>query len=164
MLRFLPALFLAVALLPGAPALAQSGIDVEVPVKLRHARVVFNTDQRLENAAGKPTVFVWLDEMLLHFEQWKTRRKLIVIVHGPAGDWGLNDAAWNRVHGTTTGNPHAAQIAYLQSKNVRFEICAYTMQLNSWTNADLLPDVKPTTGAIARLIQLQQRGWTILQP
>lgn len=163
MLR-LAATLLVALLVSTAVARAQSGIDIEVPVKLRRARVVFNTDQRLENAAGTPTVFVWLDEMLLHFEQWKTRRKLIVIVHGPAGDWGLNDAAWNRVHGVTTGNPHAAQIAYLQSKNVRFEICAYTMQLNAWTNADLLPDVKPTTGAIARLIQLQQRGWTVLQP
>lgn len=162
--RLALASLLAALLVPAGPARAQSGIDVEVPVTLRHARVVFNTDERVENAAGVPTVFVWLDEMLIHFAQWKTRRKLIVIVHGPAGDWGLSDAAWNRVHGVTTGNPHAARIAYLQSKRVRFEICAYTMQLNGWTNADLLPDVKPTTGAIARLIQLQQRGWTILQP
>ena len=143
---------------------AQPAIDIDVPVRLGHARVVFNTDQRLENGAGVPTVFVWLDEMLLHFEAWRTRRKLLVVLHGPAGVWALSDDAWNRVHDVTTGNPHAAQIAALAGKRVEFELCAYTMQLNGWTNADLLPEVQVVTGAIARLIQLQQRGWTVLQP
>ncbi len=159
------AVFLGLVLTLAVPAFAQfPGIDIQVPVRLRRARVAFNTDQALTNAAGKPTVFVWLDEMLLHFEQWKTRRKLIVVLHGPAGDWALSDAAWNRIHGVDTGNPHAAGITHLQENRVRFELCAYTMQLNGWTNADLFPGIEVTTGAIARLIQLQQHRWTILQP
>lgn len=145
------------------PAFGESGIDVQVPVRLETAHVVFNTDQALLSD-GKPTVFVWLDEMLIHFRDWRTRRRLIVLLHGPAGDWALNDTAWNRVHGGDGGNPYAADVARLQEHRVRFELCAYTMQLNGWTNADLLPDVRVTTGAIARLIQLQQQDWTILQP
>jgi intracellular sulfur oxidation DsrE/DsrF family protein len=150
-------------LLAVVPARAQSGIDIDVPVRLRHARVAFNTDRAILSG-DTPTVFVWLDEMLIHFEHWKTRRKLIVVLHGPAGIWALGDDAWNRTHGGSGGNPYSARIATLQAERVRFELCAYTMQLNGWTNADLLPGVAVTTGAIARLIELQRRGWTVLQP
>jgi intracellular sulfur oxidation DsrE/DsrF family protein len=162
-MRALAASLLLALLALAGPAFAQSGIDVQVPVRLTNARVAFNTD-RAVLSNGKPTVFVWLDEMLIHFEHWQTRRRLIVILHGPAGEWALNDAAWNRVHEGGTGNPYAAEIAHLQERRVHFELCAYTMELNGWINADLLPNVKVTTGAIARLINLQQQGWTNLQP
>jgi intracellular sulfur oxidation DsrE/DsrF family protein len=157
------ALCLLVASALPALAGARSGIDVEVPVRLQTARVAFNTDRAILSGE-RPTVFVWLDEMLIHFEDWRTRRRLIVVLHGPAGEWALNDAAWNRLHDDGTGNPQAAEISRLQEQRVDFELCAYTMELNGWTNADLLPGVRVTTGAIARLIQLQQQGWTILQP
>lgn len=150
-------------LLAVAPARAQPGIDVAVPVHLRHARAVFNVDRAILSG-DTPTVFVWLDEMLIHFERWRTRRKLIVLLHGPAGAWALGDDAWNRTHGGMSGNPFAARVAALRAARVRFEICAYTMELNGWTNADLLPGVAVTTGAIARLIELEQRRWTVLQP
>jgi intracellular sulfur oxidation DsrE/DsrF family protein len=156
-------LVVSLLLAPLAHAGFAPGIVVDVPVRLKRARVVFNMD-RIDVSGDRPTVFVWLDEMLLHFEQWHTRRKLIGIMHGPAGTWALNDAAYDRIVGTTGGNPYAADLASLQTRNVRFEICAYTMELNGWTNADLLPGVAVTTGAIARLIQLNQQGWTHLQP
>lgn len=143
--------------------IAHAQIVVDVPVKLRRTRLVFNMDQALV-ADDKPTVFVWLDEMLIHFAQWKTHWKVIAVLHGPAAVWTLNDAAYDRVHGTTTGNPYAAMFADLLAQGVKFELCAYSMQLNGWSNADLLPGIQVTTGAIARLIQLHQRGWTQLQP
>jgi intracellular sulfur oxidation DsrE/DsrF family protein len=154
--RILAALLLLVGV-------AQAQIVVDVPVKLRRTRLVLNMDQDLVSD-HKPTVFVWLDEMLIHFAQWKTHWKVIVVAHGGAASWTLNDAAYDRVHGTTTGNPYAAMFADLEAQGVHFELCAYSMALNGWTNADLLPGIQVTTGAIARLIQLHQRGWTQLQP
>jgi intracellular sulfur oxidation DsrE/DsrF family protein len=151
-----------VALLLLAPVV-YAQIVVDVPVRLRRTRLVFNIDQPLVTG-DEPTVFVWLDEMLLHFQQWHTHWKVIGIFHGGAGSWTLNDAAYDHQHGTTTGNPYAARLTELQARGVRFELCAYSMQLNGWTNADLLPGVAVTTGAIARLVQLHQRGWTQLQP
>lgn len=142
---------------------AHAQIVVDVPVKLRRTRLVFNMDQPLLTG-HEPTVFVWLDEMLLHFAEWKTHWKIIGVLHGGAGSWTLNDATYDRVHGTTTGNPYADEFAALQAQGVTFELCAYSMALNGWTNADLLPGIKVTTGAIARLVQLHQRGWTQLQP
>jgi intracellular sulfur oxidation DsrE/DsrF family protein len=157
-----PVRALALVVLLAVPAAAVTP-TIDVPVKLKRARVALNVDQALLDG-GRPVVFVWLDVMLGHFATWRTHAKLLGVVHGPAGRWALTDAAWNRVTGETGGNPYAAQLAALQARGVRFEICAYTLEANDWTNADLLPGVQVTTGAIVRLIDLQHHGWTILQP
>jgi len=153
---------LALVALLTVPAAAVTP-TIDVPVKLKRARAAFNIDQALVDG-DRPVVFVWLDVILGHFATWRTHAKLIGVLHGPAGVWALTDAAWERVTGKAGGNPYAAELSALQERGVRFEICAYTLEANGWTNADLLPGVQVTTGAIVRLIELRQHGWTVLQP
>ena len=43
-------------------------------------------------------------------------------------------------------------------------ICAETMRLNGWRNADVLPGVKVNSGANFRLIELIQQGYIEIHP
>jgi intracellular sulfur oxidation DsrE/DsrF family protein len=50
------------------------------------------------------------------------------------------------------------------SEGVLIEECAVTMKANHWTNNNLLPGVKVNSGANLRIVQLEQQGYSMLQP
>ena len=52
----------------------------------------------------------------------------------------------------------------LLKQGVQIEECAVSMKAHSWGNEDLLPGIKVNTGAVIRLIQLTQEGYTQIQP
>ena len=139
------------------------GIHIEVPVRLSVAKVVFSIDEP-DFSGSEPTVFVWMNQMLDWLEKWHTRRSVIAVMHGDPSFWALNDAAWDRLNQGTTGNPYRATIEELSRRGVRFEICAFAMQQHGFVNADLLPEVAVTTGALLRFLQLEQKGYSLLQP
>lgn len=147
--------------LPAQNAAPELKIDIEV--RLKEARVVLNLDH-LAYAGKEPFGLLYAGILQEQFSADKTVWQVIAIFHGEAGFWSLNDAAYNRVRGTTTGNPHATQIAALQAGGVRFEICGQTARDNKWVNADFLPGIAVNSGANFRIIQLVQDGFVQIQP
>jgi intracellular sulfur oxidation DsrE/DsrF family protein len=66
------------------------------------------------------------------------------------------------VHPVETGNPYLKLITGLMEEGVRIELCGATAKANHWGNADLLPGVKVNTDAMARVTELEQKGFTLI--
>jgi len=71
----------------------------------------------------------------------------------------LNDSAYNTERNIATGNPYKGLVADLMKRGVKVELCGATAKVHHWGNADLLPDVKVNTDAMARTTQLVQEGF-----
>ena len=71
----------------------------------------------------------------------------------------LHDAAYNADRNIATGNPYKNLVADLIKRGVRVELCGATAKAHHWGNADLLPDIKVNTDAMARTTQLVQQGF-----
>ncbi len=138
-------------------------IHIDIPVKLKEAKVVYNMD----HAAFSGDAPVGLAHMTLMNERFKqigTKAQISGIFHGDAGYMLLNDEAYNKVRKTKTGNPYKTTIENLIAKGVNIEACALTMKGNKWTNANLLHGVKVNSGADGRIVELEQQGYAMLQP
>jgi len=161
--RIVQYLFILAAL--AGPALAQQKPDlkIDIDVVLKDAKVVLNLDH-LAYAGKEPFGLLYARIMQESFAANKTNWQVIAIFHGAAGYWALNDAAYNRVRKTKSGNPYAKQVAALQAGGVRFEVCGQTARDNKWVNADFLPGIAVNSGANFRIIQLVQDGFVQIQP
>lgn len=151
------------AVLLCANAKAEPTIHVDVPVALKSAKVVFNMDHRAF-AGDMP---VGLKHMTLMTERLKkkgTLLDLVAVFHGDAGYMLLNDAAYDKERKIDTGNPYKGLIENLIKEGVGVEECMVTMKGNGWGNENLLPGVKVNSGADARIVQLVQQGYVMLQP
>jgi intracellular sulfur oxidation DsrE/DsrF family protein len=149
-----------------APLAAQDTapeLKIDIDVRLKNAKVVLNLDH-LAYAGKEPFGLLYARILQEQFTADKTASQVIAIFHGKAGYWSLNDAAYNRVRRTKTGNPYAKQIAALQTGGVRFEVCGQTARDNKWVNADFLPGIAVNSGANFRIIQLVQDGFVQIQP
>ena len=47
----------------------------------------------------------------------------------------------------------------MQKRGVQIELCGATARIHKWGNADLLPEIKINTDAMARMTQLVQDGF-----
>ena len=146
-----------------ADPVAPASLQIDVPVVLKDAKIVFNMSQLA--FVGEQSV--GLTHMKLLMERFKadqTRAQIIAVFHGQAGFMVLADAAYNKARRTERGNPYKAVIAELQQQGVLFEECGQTAKTNNWINADFLPGVKVNSGANLRIVELVQNGFTQLQP
>jgi len=141
---------------------AQSGIHVDIPVKLTKANVVFNMDHNADAMGDTPEGIVYMRMMATRFAKQGVKGQIVGAFHGDGGYLLLNDAAYNKFTGATTGNPYKDAIAQLQKLGVDVEECGVTMKAHHWTNKDLLPGVKVNAAAIARIVQLVQEGYVQL--
>lgn len=140
-----------------------SGIDVTIPVSLKRADVAFNMEH-LAFAGDMPVGISHMGLMMNQFTRTATPFAMIAVFHGPAGFMLLDDAQYDAVRKTLTGNPYKTPLAKLSARGAKLEMCAMTMKAMGWTNAELLPNVGVNTGAEIRLVQLDQMGYTILHP
>jgi intracellular sulfur oxidation DsrE/DsrF family protein len=150
----------------GAPSFAQQAkpdLKIDIDVVLKDAKVVLNLDH-VAYAGRQPFGLLYARIMQERFTADRTDWQVIAIFHGAAGFWALNDAAYNRVRKTRTGNPYAKEIAALQKSGIRFEICGQTAHDNKWVNADFLPGIAVNSGANFRIVQLVQDGLVQIQP
>lgn len=91
-------------------------------------------------------------------------RKVSVVVHGIAGKFLLNDDAYKKYTNQTEANPNKEQVAKLISQGFSVELCVVTMQVNKWTENDLLPGVTILeVGAYPRLVDLQNQGYRYIK-
>lgn len=142
---------------------AGDAIHVDIPVVMKQAKVVYNMDHAAF-AGDTPVGLAHMTMMVKRFNEVGTEWKIAAVFHGEAGYMLLNDAIYDKVRKTKTGNPYKGTIANLIKEGVDIEECAVTMKGNGWTNADLLPGVKVNTGADGRIVQLVQEGYVMLQP
>ncbi len=140
-----------------------NGIEIDVPVVLKDAKVVFNLDHPAFEG-DEPTGLNFMRLMLARFRADHASARIVAIFHGAIGYMLLDDDAYNRVRGSSHGNPYKDQIAALMAGGVEIEECGETMLANHWRNADLLPGAKVDTGAIIRIVQLVQQGYVQIQP
>jgi intracellular sulfur oxidation DsrE/DsrF family protein len=159
------ALVLLVAALPAAAAKSDetNGIKIDVPVDLKQAQIVFNLDHVAFNG-DEPIGLLFMGLMVDRLKASGAEWRIVAIFHGANAYLAVGDPLYNRVRHWTHGNPYKDQIAALQSAGVQVEMCAETMKLNGWRNADLLPGVKVNTGANFRLVELVRQGFVEIQP
>jgi intracellular sulfur oxidation DsrE/DsrF family protein len=154
---------LAMPLAPSAQTATPSGLRIDVPVALKNAKVVFNMDH-LAFAGDLPIGLGYMKIMSTDFSAALVPWSITAIFHGAAGYMMLDDAAYDRVRKTTSGNPYKSMVAQLQKAGVHFEECGQTARDNGWGNADLLPGVLVNSGANFRIVQLVQDGFVQIQP
>lgn len=142
---------------------AGPAIQTDVPVRLEKANVVFNMDH-LAFTGDMPIGITYMTLLAKRYVEWGTKGRIIGIFQGAAAYMVLDDKAYNAYRRVTTGNPYKELIAGLIKQGVQIEECGFSMKVNKWGNADLLPGVKVNTGAIARLIELEQQGYVQIQP
>ncbi|MHB8884939.1 MAG: DsrE family protein [Methylovirgula sp.] len=146
------------------PAFAETPapIHVDIPVVMKEAKVVINMSSP-PPANGMPIGFRHMISMTDLFKKTGTKWKMVAVFFGPGGEMLLSDAKYNEVKWTKTGNPYKAMLSKLVARGVQIEECAVTMKAEGWTNKDLLPIAKVDVGGEARLVDLVQQGYVLLQ-
>ncbi|MDA8390991.1 MAG: DsrE family protein [Gammaproteobacteria bacterium] len=140
-------------------------LHIQVPVVLKQAKVVFNMDHlAFVGRTREPVGLSQMRMMVAKFNGDHTHWKIDGIFQGAAGYMVLNNKAYDRFMHVRTGNPYAGQIENLIRKGVDIEACGVTMRAFHWGNRQLLAHVKVNAGALARIIQLVQRGYVQIQP
>jgi intracellular sulfur oxidation DsrE/DsrF family protein len=133
-------------------------LHIDIPVKLSEVKVLFSVGA-LAFEGDLPAALFHMQVIDNDIADWKATSEVIAVFHTNAGHVTLNDAAYNKERNIATGNPSKALIAGLVKRGVRVELCGATAKAHNWVNADLLPDVKVNTDAMARMTQLVQQGF-----
>src|SRR3954447_20071786 len=123
-----------------AGSLSTPTLQIDIPVVLERAMVVYNIDHLLLWGDASFAV-VHMRLLMEHFHENGTNGDLIAIFHSDAGHVTLDDQAYNSARVVSTGNPFKAAIATLIGQGAHVELCGATAAANHWTNDDLLPGV-----------------------
>jgi len=133
-------------------------LHIDIPVTLAALRVAFSVPA-LSFEGDLPASIFHLQLLETDAEAWKADAEIIAVFHTNAGHVTLNDQAYNAERNVATGNPYRALVAELQKRGVQIELCGATARIHKWGNADLLPEIKINTDAMARMTQLVQDGF-----
>jgi intracellular sulfur oxidation DsrE/DsrF family protein len=142
---------------------AQPTIQIDIPVTLKQANVVFNISHA-DFVGDVPAGIKYLHLLATRFKETGNKGQIIGIFHGAAAYLTVNDQAYGAYRLVETGNPYKNLLTLLMKQGVQIEACAISMKNNGWGNRDLLPAVKVNSGAIGRIIQLVQKGYIQIQP
>jgi intracellular sulfur oxidation DsrE/DsrF family protein len=150
-----------------ANAQGDQTLHIDIPVKLEKANVVFDIGNLVLNHE-MPFLLGDMDILVSDLSNWNVKGEIIAVFHGDAAYLLLNDDSYDanrRIqtgHPINTGNPYRKLIAGLMEQGVQIELCGATAVANHWGNANLLPGVKVNTDAMARVTQLEQKGFTLI--
>ncbi|MDE3819654.1 DsrE family protein [Sinorhizobium meliloti] len=133
-------------------------LSIDIPVELRSVKSVHSIGS-LQFEGDLPAALFHLQLLTNDIADWNADAEVIVVYHTNAGHLTLHDEAYNASRKIAAGNPNRDLIADLVTRGVKVELCGATAKANGWGNADLLPDVKINTDAMARTIQLVQQGF-----
>ena len=140
--------------MPGSEKL----LRIDIPVKLAHVKTVFSIGA-LAFEGDLPASIFHLQLIENDIADWNAKSQVIAVFHTNAGHVTLNDSAYNAERNIATGNPYKELVTDLMKRGVHIELCGATAKIHNWGNADLLPDVKVNTDAMARTTQLVQEGF-----
>jgi len=136
----------------------ETSLHIDIPVKLSEVKLVFSIGA-LQFEGDLPASIFHMQLIKSDIADWSAESQVIAVFHTNAGHVTLHDRAYNTDRNITTGNPYRDLIADLQKRGVQIELCGATALAHNWDNADLLPDIKVNTDAIARTTQLVQAGF-----
>ena len=137
---------------------SEKPLHIDIPVKLTDVKVVFSI-AALAFEGDLPASIFHLQLIRNDTAGWNANAETIAVFHTNAGHVTLNDHSYNADRNIATGNPYKELVADLQQRGVRIELCGATAKAHHWGNADLLPDIKVNTDAMARTTQLVQEGF-----
>src|SRR5258705_4105066 len=133
-------------------------LRIDIPVKLANVKTVFSIGA-LAFEGDLPASIFHLQLIENDIGDWNAKSKVIAVFHTNAGHVTLNDRAYNAERNIATGNPYKQLVTDLMKRGVHIELCGATAKIHNWGNADLLPNVKVNTDAMARTTQLVQEGY-----
>ena len=139
-------------------SVSQKPLHIDIPVKLTEVKVVFSI-AALAFEGDLPASIFHLQLIRDDTAGWNANTEIIAVFHTNAGHVTLNDDAYNADRNIATGNPYKELVADLQKRGVRIELCGATAKAHHWGNADLLPNIKVNTDAMARTTQLVQEAF-----
>jgi intracellular sulfur oxidation DsrE/DsrF family protein len=142
---------------------AGSELRIDIPVRLERGDLVFNMNHFVMRG-DMPVGIRYMDLLSRDFKEKGTKGRIIGVFYNDAGHFTLDDRAYNAARKVKTGNPYKTLILELIEQGVQIEECAVTMRANGWTNDDLIPGVKVNSGAIQRILELEQQGFVQIQP
>ncbi len=131
---------------------------IDIPVKLANVKTVYSIGA-LAFEGDLPASIFHLQLIENDIAVWNAKSEVIAVFHTNAGHVTLNDRAYNAERNIATGNPYKELVTDLMKRGVHIELCGATAKMHNWGNADLLPDVKVNTDAMARTTQLVQEGY-----
>jgi intracellular sulfur oxidation DsrE/DsrF family protein len=131
---------------------------IDIPVKLANVKTVYSIGA-LAFEGDLPASIFHLQLIENDIAVWNAKSEVIAVFHTNAGHVTLNDRAYNAERNIATGNPYKELVTDLVKRGVHIELCGATAKMHNWGNADLLPDVKVNTDAMARTTQLVQEGY-----
>ncbi len=89
---------------------------------------------------------------------------IVVMVHGAAAYWLLDDKAYQDHTGNPfDNNPNDKVVRELIDHGVSIEVCNVTLRAHHWNEKDLLPGVKRAFDAYTRMIDLQMQGYAYIK-
>lgn len=133
-------------------------LHIDIPVTLTEVNMVFSVGA-LAFEGDLPASLFHLQLVVDDVADWGARSDLVAVFHTNAGHVVLHDEAYDEARNIATGNPYKGLVAGLVKCGVRVELCGATAKTHGWVNADLLPDIKVNTDAMARTAQLVQQGF-----
>jgi intracellular sulfur oxidation DsrE/DsrF family protein len=133
-------------------------LHVDILVKLKDVKTVYSIGA-LTFEGDLPASIFHLQLIANDIADSKAQSEVIAVFHTNAGHVTLHDAAYNADRNIATDNPYKELVAGLMKRGVRVELCGATAKVHGWGNADLLPDIKVNTDAMARTTQLVQEGF-----
>jgi intracellular sulfur oxidation DsrE/DsrF family protein len=139
-------------------SVSEKPLHIDIPVRLANVKTVFSIGA-LAFEGDLPASIFHLQLIENDIADWNAKSEVIAVFHTHAGHVTLNDSAYNTDRNIATGNPYKELVTDLMNRGVRIELCGATAKVHNWGNADLLPDVKVNTDAMARTTQLVQEGF-----
>jgi intracellular sulfur oxidation DsrE/DsrF family protein len=136
----------------------EKSLHIDIPVKLSDVKLVFSIGD-LQFEGDLPASIFHMQLIKSDIADWSAESSVIAVFHTNAGHVTLHDSAYNTDRNIGTGNPYKDLVAGLQKRGVQIELCGATAHAHNWGNADLLPDIRVNTDAIARTTQLVQAGF-----
>ena len=133
-------------------------LHIDIPVTLTDVKMVFSISA-LAFEGDLPASLFHLKLIVDDVSDWQAQSDLVAVFHTNAGHVVLHDEAYDADRNIVTGNPYKGLVADLVQRGVRVELCGATAKAHGWVNADLLPDIKVNTDAMARTTQLVQQGF-----
>ena len=133
-------------------------LHIDIPVKLDDVKAVFSVET-LAFQGDLPASIIHLQVLTSDIAGWGATSEIVAVFHTNAGHVTLRDEVYNAERNIETGNPFKELIAGLMSRGVHVELCGVTARAHYWANEDLLPGIKVTIDAGARMIQLVQQGF-----
>lgn len=133
-------------------------LRIDIPVTLTDLKIVFSISA-LAFEGDLPAPLFHLNLITGDIADWGATSDVIAVFHTNAGHVALHDEAYNSDRNISTGNPYKGLVADLIGRGVGVELCGATAKAHGWVNADLLPDIKVNTDAMARTAQLVQLGF-----